>query len=240
MRPRFPHRPPRPQPGGDHAPEAIAEPGGVGDRHTGMLTVKVNQRGAAWAVALAVSLTLGAVACGSGTSDAADGAPSSTTGPVTPSGDTTTAPPTTTEPTTATPTTGGPTTGGTTSGTGSIASRVVYFSSSVRAVAGTHEVLRDRDELDRFATTAAHNDGKTAAEISAGGAATDFGRYVLVGWTESTGCSAATSATLGVAGNSLKLRVEQPTPTAECLTDFRVTVVFEVPKDRIPARPAFG
>ncbi|MFJ5613659.1 hypothetical protein ACIQCJ_30300 [Streptomyces sp. NPDC093221] len=195
-----------------------------------MLTVKVNQRGAAWAVALAVSLTLGAVACGSGTSDAADGAPSSTTGPVTPSGDTTTAP----------PTTGGPTTGGATPGTGSIASRVVYFSSSVRAVAGTHEVLRDRGELDRFATTVAHSDGKTAAEISAGGAATDFGRYVLVGWTKSTGCSAATSATLGVAGNSLKLRVEQPTPTAECLTDFRVTVVFEVPKDRIPARPAFG
>ncbi|MFF7153610.1 hypothetical protein [Streptomyces sp. NPDC008139] len=198
-----------------------------------MLTVKVNQRGATWAVALAVSLTLGAVACGSGTSDAADGAPSSTTGPVTPSGDTTTA-------TTAPPTTGGPTTGGATPGAGSIASRVVYFSSSVRAVAGTHEVLRDRGELDRFATTAAHNDGRTAAEISAGGAATDFGRYVLVGWTESTGCSAATSATLGVAGNSLKLRVEQPTPTAECLTDFRVTVLFEVPKDRIPARPAFG
>ncbi|MBD0735007.1 hypothetical protein BGM09_02240 [Streptomyces sp. CBMA29] len=116
----------------------------------------------------------------------------------------------------------------------------MYFSSSVRAVAGTHEVLHDRGELDRFATTVAHSDGRTAAEISAGGAATDFGRYVLVGWTESTGCSAATSATLGVAGDSLKLRVEQPTPTAECLTDFRVTVVFEVPKDRIPARPAFG
>ncbi|WP_328913624.1 MULTISPECIES: hypothetical protein [unclassified Streptomyces] len=117
---------------------------------------------------------------------------------------------------------------------------VAYFSSSARVVAGVHEVLRDRGELDRFVGRAAPNDPKAAAEIVAASGTTNFSRYVLVGWTATTGCSAATSATLTRSGDVLKVRVSQPEPPPECLTPFVVTVVFAEPKALIPADPAFG
>jgi hypothetical protein len=209
-----------------------------------MLTVNV--RRAAPAVVLAASLALGAAACGSGGSheDTVDGAPPATSRPATPSG-TTAAPSTTTPPASPTGTGNGtttvpPTGGRSTPVTGAVADRVVYFSSSVRAPGEVHQVLRDRAALERFAAAVAKNDARAAAKISASGAATDFTRNVLVGWAESTGCSAATSAVLLAAGNTLRLHVVQPKPTPECFTDFRVTVVFEVPKDRLPARPAFA
>lgn len=213
-----------------------------------MLTVNV--RRAASAVVLAALLVPGAAACGSGTPDGGPrkdpvgSTPPVSSGPATPS-DTTTAPPTTTAPATAPPTTTPPSdskppaTTPATPVTGSIADRVVYFSSSSRAPRETHEVLRDRAALERFAATVAKNDDRAAAKITASGAATDFTRNVLVGWAESTGCSAATSAVLLGIGDTLKLHVVQPKPSPECFTDFRVTVVFEVPKDRIPARPVF-
>jgi hypothetical protein len=189
-----------------------------------------NPRGAASAVVLAVSLVLGAVACGGSGGGpgegSGDGAPPATSGSATPGSATAVPPAGDASPTTPVG--------------GSIAHRTVYFSSSVRAPRQTHEVLRDRGEVARFAAAVAKNDAAVAAKISASAAATDFARYALVGWAESTGCSAATSAALLAAGDTLKLHVVQPKPAPECLTDFRVTVVFEVPKDRIPARPAFS
>jgi hypothetical protein len=121
-----------------------------------------------------------------------------------------------------------------------LASRVAYFSSSAVTAAGVHEVLRDAGELGGFAQRVASRDPKAAAELTAGGKATDFSREVLVGWTATTGCSAATAATLDMSGERLSLRVSQPDPPPECLRAFSVTVVFAVPKDRIPARPVFG
>ncbi|MEU6849521.1 hypothetical protein ABZ901_06250 [Actinacidiphila alni] len=197
-----------------------------------MLTV--NPRKASPVVVLAVVLVLGGVACGSGSADdgprrdRTDGAPPSV------SGTTTSAP-------TPTSTTEAPPTGGAaTPVTGSVAERVVYFSTSVRAPRETHEVLHDRGEVQDFAETVATSDAQAAAKIAASGAATDFARSVLVGWAVSTGCSAATSATLLAAGDTLRLHVVQPKPPPECFTDFRLTVVFEVPKERLPAHPAFA
>lgn len=124
-------------------------------------------------------------------------------------------------------------------GNGPVATRVVYFSSMVRGAAW-HEVLHNRGELAGFAKRFAANDPKAAAAIASSGAATDFSRQVLVGWTEVTGCSAATAAMLTVSGDRVSLHVDQPKPPPECFAADQVTVVFEVPKERIPARPVFG
>lgn len=123
---------------------------------------------------------------------------------------------------------------------GSVASRVAYFSTAARVVPGIHEVLHGRSELERFARRAAPGDAKAGQDIAAAGRTADFSRSVLVGWTATTGCSAATAATLGVAGERLELHVSQPKPPPECFAADHVAVVFEVPKERIPARPAFG
>lgn len=215
--PRYRHRP-APRPRADSDGSGRTEPVRAAGRPTGMLTVNV--RRAVPAVVLAASLALGAAACGD---DAPAGRPSPDV--------------TDDAPSSVTPSTGG---GSTTATDGDVDSRVVYFSSAERVRAGVHEVLHDRGELDRFAGEVAADDADAAAKISAGGGSTDFSRYALVGWTRSTGCSTATSVTLSVSGSLLKLHVNQPKPPPECLVDFRVTVVFEVPKERIPARPAFS
>lgn len=119
-------------------------------------------------------------------------------------------------------------------------SRVVYFSSSARVVAGKHEVLHDRGDVERFAASVAARDPKTAAAVTASADRTDFSSRVLVGWTASTGCSAATSAALRISGNTLTPTADQPIPPPECLTDFRVTAVFEVLRTRMPEHPVFG
>ncbi|MEE4542084.1 hypothetical protein V2S66_08915 [Streptomyces sp. V4-01] len=118
--------------------------------------------------------------------------------------------------------------------------RVVFFSSTAATTPGAHEVLRDRSALARFAGRYAARDTKAAAGIRAAGQATDFSRSALVGWTDATGCSAATSAALQVLGERLALHVVQPEAPPECFASFRVTVVFEVPSERLPARPVFG
>jgi hypothetical protein len=115
----------------------------------------------------------------------------------------------------------------------------VYFSALAPTKPGGHEVLHNRAELSRFAARFAATDPKTAAAIKASGQATDFSRSVLVGWTALTGCSAATSAALEMRGELLALHVVQPKPAPECFASFRVTVVFEVAQDRLPARPVF-
>ncbi|WP_329132178.1 hypothetical protein OG552_12275 [Streptomyces sp. NBC_01476] len=117
--------------------------------------------------------------------------------------------------------------------------RVVYFSSSEPAAPEAHEVLHDAGELGRFAAKVAPQD-RQAAEITAGGKDTDFSRDVLVGWTASTGCSAATAAVLHIADDRLSVRVSQPEPPRECLRAFVATVLFAVPKESMPANPVFG
>jgi hypothetical protein len=121
-----------------------------------------------------------------------------------------------------------------------VADRVAYFSSSARVTAGVHEVLHDQDDVARFAGKVAANDPKVKDAIVAGARPTDFSRRVLVGWTATTGCSAATAATLTVSGKRLTVQVSQPKPPPECLVAFRMTAVFEVPKERVPAQPVFS
>jgi hypothetical protein len=121
-----------------------------------------------------------------------------------------------------------------------VAERVAYFSSSVRVVAGVREVMHGQADVARFAGKAAANDPEVRDGIVAGARTTDFSRRVLVGWTATTGCSAATAAMLTVSGNRLSVQVSQPKPPPECLVDFRVTAVFEVPKEHVPAQPVFS
>jgi hypothetical protein len=118
--------------------------------------------------------------------------------------------------------------------------RVAYFSATAVTVPGAHEVLHDRGELAGFAARFAPGDPKAAAAIRTAGQATDFSRSVLVGWTKATGCSAAKSAALRVSGDRVTLRVVQPAPPPECFAPYRLTVVFEVARDALPARPVFG
>ena len=121
-----------------------------------------------------------------------------------------------------------------------VADRVVFFSSSLRGVPDDHQILRSQADVSRFAGTFTAVDPQAAAQVEAAGRATDFARQVLVGWTATTGCSAATSATLTASGDRLELHVSQPKPPPECVAAFRVTVVFQVAKERIPAQPVFG
>jgi hypothetical protein len=118
--------------------------------------------------------------------------------------------------------------------------RTVYFSSSARVVAGLHVGVRDRAGLERFAAKAAPGDGAARAAMVRAGRGADFSRSVLVGWTATTGCSAATAAALDVVGDRLAVRVRQPRQPPECFAVSRVAVVFEVPKERMPERPVFG
>jgi hypothetical protein len=116
---------------------------------------------------------------------------------------------------------------------------VVYFSVADHVPGVVHEVVRDRTGLDAFVRRVGARDEAAARAIGAGARSTDFARSVLVAWTRVTGCSAARSATLEVAGDRLELRVVQPAPPPECFAPFRVTVVFEVPRERVPDRPVF-
>lgn len=203
------------------------EPAGRGDRPTGMATVTL--RRAFTAALLAASLTTFAAGCGADRPDGSGPAGSPANG---------TAASTTAVPSASDGTSGS--TSGNASDGETIASRVAYFSSSAVIATAVHQVLHDAGELGRFAQQVAAADPRAAADITDGGKATDFSRQVLVGWTQSTGCSTASSARLTVSGDRLTLRVDQPEPPPECLRAFWVTVVFEVPKERIPAQPVFG
>ncbi|WP_327291037.1 hypothetical protein [Streptomyces sp. NBC_01198] len=123
---------------------------------------------------------------------------------------------------------------------GTAPDRVVYFSAAPKGPPDGHQVLHDRAEADRYAAAFSAGDPQAQARIAAAARSTDFTRQLLVGWTATTGCSAATAAALGVSGDRLDLRVSQPEPPQECLVAFRVSVVFQVAKERIPARPVFG
>ncbi|CAG7625420.1 conserved exported hypothetical protein [Actinacidiphila bryophytorum] len=132
----------------------------------------------------------------------------------------------------------GPGTAGT--GGGAAGDRVVYFSTTPKGPTDDQQVLHDRAEADRYAARFAARDPQAQAQIAAAGRATDFTRQVLVGWTATTGCSAATSAALTVSGDRVALQVSQPKPPPECVMAFRVSVVFRVAKERMPAQPVFG
>jgi hypothetical protein len=125
-------------------------------------------------------------------------------------------------------------------GGGGTADRVVYFSAAPKGPTDGHQVLHDRAEVDRYAAQFAERDPQARTRIEDAGRTTDFARQALVGWTATTGCSAATSAALTVTGDRLELQVSQPKPPPECVAAFRVSVVFQVARERIPAQPVFG
>jgi hypothetical protein len=125
-------------------------------------------------------------------------------------------------------------------GSAPTADRVVYFSATPRGRADGHQVLHDQAEVVRYAAAFSAQDPQAQAQIVAAGRSTDFTRQVLVGWTATTGCSMATAAALAVSGDRLELRVSQPEPPPECFVAYRVSVVFQVARERMPARPVFG
>ncbi|HEY5836043.1 hypothetical protein [Streptomyces sp.] len=193
-----------------------------------MLTVTL--RRAFSAVLLAACLTTFVAACGADQT-AGDGAPDGTTNGLPSSS--------VTRPRASTTTAESPTS--TTSGAGPVETRVAYFSTSAHIPTGLrNEVLRSRAELQEVADTFAADDPEAAAQIVSGGGTTDFSRSVLVVWTETTGCSAADAALLAVSGNRLRAQFDQPKPPPECFAPFKVVVVFEVPKERMPTRPVLG
>ena len=216
----------------------------------GMVTT--GARRVAAAVALAAAVTGLGSACGSG--DSSDGSPPSATTPVA-SAPGSTAPGATTPASTA-PGTSSPATpsGGASGGTGGsggstasaptswdgLGSRAVYFSASDRVPLGVHEVLRGRAALARFTARVTATDAHAASAIAAATRSTDFSRSVLVVWTTSTGCSRATSAALHVTGNRVQVHISAPKPPPECVVADRLTVVFDAPKDKVPAQPQFG
>lgn len=174
----------------------------------------VNLRKAISVVALTTSLTTLSVACGPQGS-ASDARPSDRPG------------------------TGSPAATRLSGGHG-VESRVVYFGTGTRRAPLIHVVLDNERDAARFPGWFAGPDPAAARAIAARTAGTDFSRNVLVGWVRSTGCSQATRTALFVSGSRLLLGVDQPKPTPECLTDFRVVSVFEVPRDRMPRHPVFG
>lgn len=117
---------------------------------------------------------------------------------------------------------------------------VVYFSTGPRGARDGHRVLGGRDLALRYAAEFGAGDAGARAEVEAAVEGTDFRRQVLVGWTTTTGCSTATAAELVVAGGRLELRVGQPKPPPECVVADRLSVVFRVPRERVPAHPVFG
>ncbi|WUH93432.1 hypothetical protein OG900_27190 [Streptomyces sp. NBC_00433] len=192
-----------------------AEPVGPGDRPIGMALTMTVRRVVPVAL-LAVSLAVLGAGCGERSGSGwSDGAPGSSPGPASASR--------TAEP-----------------GGGAEADRVVFFSAAPKGPTDGHQVLHDRAEVERYAAAFGAQDPQARTRIVAAGRTTDFGRQVLVGWTATTGCSAATAAALSVSGNRLELRVSQPEPPPECLVAFRVSVVFQVARERIPAQPVFG
>ncbi|WP_159011720.1 hypothetical protein [Streptomyces sp. NRRL F-5123] len=132
----------------------------------------------------------------------------------------------------------GPASTSPTAGDGTSVGQVVFFSPAPRGPRDGHEVLGSRADAERYA--AAFTDGQARAQLTAVARGTDFTRQVLVGWTRPTGCSTATAAALRVSGNQLELHVSQPEPLPECVVAFRVSVVFQVPREHMPARPEFA
>jgi len=200
------------------------------------------------AVVLAVSVAVSAAACGSGGTSHAG--PSDDPVPASPgshspvststsgsSGPTSPSSPSGSSPSTVAP---GSTVAPSPSRTVGVATRVAYFSASDPVPGDLHEVVRSRAALQALVGRVAPHDAHAAAAITAGTRATDFSRSVLVAWAEVTGCSRATSAGLGVVGDRLVLLVSQPKPPPECFAAEWVTVVFEVPKERVPAKPVFA
>jgi hypothetical protein len=188
------------------------------------MLLPVSLRRAASVALLAASLTVLSAACGR-QQPAAGASPSDSAGGGTPSAS-------------ALPS-------GTGTGRG-LGARRVYFSTGVGGGRDIRTVLDDERDLERFPGWFARSDPKTAREIAEKTQGTDFSRHVLVGWSRSTGCGVATGAALlttgtgSAGGERLVLGIDQSRPQAECFAPNRVTVVFAVPRDRMPDEPRFG
>ncbi|NUS13653.1 MAG: hypothetical protein HOY69_19990 [Streptomyces sp.] len=175
-----------------------------------MTTISANSRGTATAVVLAAALALLGGGCGTQGGSGRGDVP--------------------------------PTATGSSRGSGDEASvgKVVYFDAAPRGWGGGKKVLGDRAAAERYAAAFAEDDPQAGARIASVVRGTDFTRQVLVGWTAATGCSTATAAALHVSGNRLELHVSQPKPPPECVRSYLVSVLFQVPRERMPAHPEFA
>lgn len=119
--------------------------------------------------------------------------------------------------------------------------RRIEFATTVHGVPDVHTVLDSESDLARFPGYFAQTAPEIAEEIATRAAKTDFSRTVLVGWSRTTGCSAATDAVLALdASKRLALGVDQPRPPTECFAANHVVTVFEVPRGQLPDRPRFA
>ncbi|MCM2428329.1 hypothetical protein [Streptomyces sp. RKAG337] len=207
-------------------------------RPSHMLLMKL--RRAVSVAVLAASLT--ALSTGCGQDRPTTGAPPSDSagGDHSPTASATGVPPSTGGTPSGSPSSAGTATTPVQSGAHGIESRAVYLSAGVHRPPAVHSVVNSELELSRFPSWFAGSDPTAAREIAQRAQKTDFSRNVLVGWVETTGCSQATGAVLLASGDRLTLGVIQPKPKPECLVAYQVTVVFEVPRDRMPKHPVFG
>jgi hypothetical protein len=119
--------------------------------------------------------------------------------------------------------------------------RLVHLAATTRGVPDVHTVLDSEGDLARFPGYFAKSAPEIAQQITAKAARTDFSRSVLVGWSKTTGCSAATDAVLRLdAGKRLHLGVAQPRPPGECFAANHVVTLFEVPRGSLPDHPRFA
>jgi len=197
------------------------EPTASRPRPTGMLLVSL--RRAVSVTLLAASLTTLSAACGR--QRPATGAPPSDSAGGGPS---TSAPPSGSPSPSASP-------------SASAVFRLVHLAATTRGVPDVHTVLDSEGDLARFPGYFARSAPEIAKAITAKAAKTDFSRNVLVGWSRTTGCSAATDATLFIdAKQRLFLGIQQPKPLPECFAANHVVTVFEVPRAGLPDNPRFA
>ncbi|WP_405729900.1 hypothetical protein OG607_29330 [Streptomyces sp. NBC_01537] len=119
--------------------------------------------------------------------------------------------------------------------------RLVHLATTTRSVPDVHTVLDSEGDLARFPGYFAKSAPEIAKAITAKASKTDFSRNVLVGWSRTTGCSAATDAALFIdAKQRLFLGIQQPQPLPECFAANHVVTVFEVPRTSLPDNPRFA
>lgn len=201
-----------------------------------MVTTR-RRRAVAIGVSAAAVMVLGS-ACGTGGSSSGGRPPGTEAAATSPTAGTSSPGATATD--TGTPTVSPPASASASASWDGLGARVVYFSVSDRVPLGLREVLRGRAASARFAARVTAVDAQAASAIVAVARATDFSRSVLVVWTAGTGCRHATSAALRVTGDRVHVEVDGPEPPPECVAPDRLTVVFEAPKERLPAQPLFG
>lgn len=76
--------------------------------------------------------------------------------------------------------------------------------------------------------------------VIGGGPAADFSRVNVVKVSTGTGCAEPQDAWLYADGDRLTMRRDLGYAYEECYAPFRMTAVFQVPRDKMPAQPLLG